>query len=102
MKRNALCDGVHKASQTGGRERLGQPGAGQHMNKHKKTENRTICKVRLVIAIISFICGVSNACIGIFLVPPFGMIVRLTISIIREMLILCGTILGISYKTGAK
>lgn len=55
-----------------------------------------------MIAIISFICGVSNACIGIFLVPPFGMIVRLTISIIREMLILCGTILGISHKTGAK
>ena len=102
MKRNALCDGVHEASQTGGRERLGSPGAGQHMNKHYKKENRTICKVRLAIAIISFICGVFNASIGIFLVPPFGMIVQLTISIIREMLILCGTILGMRSKTGAK
>lgn len=42
MKRNALCDGVHKASQTGGRERLGPPGAGNQMINLNDKQNRPI------------------------------------------------------------
>ena len=42
MKRNALCDGVHNASQTGGRERLGQPGAGKQMFNLNDKQNRPI------------------------------------------------------------
>ena len=42
MKRNALCDGVHAARQTGGRERLGQPGAGNKMLNFNDKTNRPI------------------------------------------------------------
>ena len=42
MKRNALCDGVHADRQTGGRERLGQPGAGNKMLNFNDKTNRPI------------------------------------------------------------
>ncbi len=42
MKRNALCDGVHAARQTGDRERLGPPGAGNQMINLNDKQNRPI------------------------------------------------------------
>ena len=95
MKRNALCDGVHKASQTGGRERLGQPGAGTNMNKQNNKENKTICQLRLVIAIAIFICGILIACTRVHLLSPIGEYISSAISILREVLILYGAIIGI-------
>lgn len=102
MKRNALCDGVHKASQTGGRERLGQPGAGQHMNKHYKKENKTVCQLRLVIAIVIFICGILVACNRVHFHSPIGEYISSVISILREVLILYGSIIVIYGDSGSK
>ena len=102
MKRNALCDGVHKASQTGGRERLGDPGAGNNMNKQNDKENKTICKLRLVIAIAIFICGILIAGAGVHLLSQIGECTSSAISILREALILYGTIIGIYGNSGAR
>ena len=102
MKRNALCDGVHKASQTGGRERLGQPGAGTNMNKQYNKENKTICILRLVIAIVIFICGLLIAGVGVHLLSQIGECTSSAISILREVLILYGTIIGIYGNSGAR
>lgn len=102
MKRNALCDGVHKASQTGGRERLGQPGAGQHMNKQNNKENKTVCQLRLVIAIAIFICGILIAGAGVHLLSQIGEYTCSAISILREVLILYGAIIGIYGNSGAR
>ncbi len=65
------------------------------MNKYIK-KCRTIDKVRLVIAIISFILGVLIAGTGILQVPPLSVFANSAIGFLKEVLILCGAIVEIS------
>ena len=83
-----------------GRERLGQPGAGKNMNKQHNKENKTICKLRLIIAIVIFICGLLIAGVGVHLLSQIGEYTSSAISILREVLILYGAIIGIYGNSG--
>jgi hypothetical protein len=48
-----------------------------------------------ILAVCSFTCGVIIACICLFVVPPPGDISSSAISIVSELLVLCGALLGI-------
>ena len=85
-----------------GRERLGQPGAGTNMNKQNNKENKTICQLRLVIASAIFICGILIAGTGVHLLSQIGEYTSSAISILKEVLILYGTIIGIYGNSGAR
>ncbi len=152
MKRNALCDGVHNASQTGGRERLGQPGAGKQMfnlngkqngpiqivlspddleeairtlvsemldekqmkcfilyechrqkpnAQKKKAKSRkpdAIHYLKSILAATSFICGIIVAFSCLFFIRPIGGISNSALRVVSELLIICGSILGIGIK----
>ena len=67
------------------------------------TEKRRIELTRLqgVIAIASFTSGVVIAAVCLFFIPPLGEIANSAISIVSELLVLCGAILGVkaSYDT---
>ena len=67
------------------------------------TEKRRIELTRLqgIIAVASFTSGVVIAAVCLFLVPPLGEIANSAISIVSELLVLCGAILGVkaSYDT---
>lgn len=60
-------------------------------------ENNGITKLQGAIAVASFVSGVGS----IFFVPPPGEIASSAVSIVSELLILCGAILGVkaSYDT---
>lgn len=67
------------------------------------TEKRRIelTKLQGIIAIASFTTGVVIAAVCLFWVPPLGEIANSAISIVSELLVLCGAILGVkaSYDT---
>lgn len=67
------------------------------------TEKKRIELTRLqgIIAIASFTTGVVIAAVCLFWVPPLGEIANSAISIVSELLVLCGAILGVkaSYDT---
>ncbi len=67
------------------------------------TEKTRIELTRLqgIIAIASFSSGVIIAAVCLFLIPPLGEIANSAISIVSELLVLCGAILGVkaSYDT---
>lgn len=48
-----------------------------------------------ILAVCSFTCGVLIACICLFVIPPPGHISSSAISIVSELLVLCGALLGI-------
>ena len=48
-----------------------------------------------ILAVCSFTCGVIIASICLFVVPPPGDISSSAISIVSELLVLCGALLGI-------
>ena len=48
-----------------------------------------------ILAVASFVCGVLLACICLFAIDPKGEISSGGISIVSELLILCGALLGI-------
>lgn len=52
-------------------------------------------QVQTAIAIGSFISGVVIACVCLFAVPPYGEISNTAISIVSELLVLCGALLGV-------
>ena len=56
-------------------------------------DNLTRIQSRLAIA--SFTCGVVIAAVCIFFIPPIGEIASSAISIVSELLVLCGALLGI-------
>ncbi len=60
-----------------------------------------LTKLQGVIAIASFTTGVVIAAVCLFWVPPLGEIANSAISIVSELLVLCGAILGVkaSYDT---
>ncbi len=61
------------------------------------TEKKHIELTRLqgIIAVASFVAGVAIACLCIFIVPPPGEISNSAISIVSELLVLAGAILGV-------
>lgn len=64
-------------------------------------DNNGITRLQSAIAIASFVAGVGIAVGCIFFVPPPGEIASSAVSIVSELLILCGAILGVkaSYDT---
>jgi Na+-transporting NADH:ubiquinone oxidoreductase subunit NqrC len=70
------------------------------MNKQHNKENKTICKLRLVITIVSFVCGILIAGSRVHLLSPIGEYTSSAISILREVLILYGAIIGIYGNSG--
>lgn len=60
-----------------------------------------LTRLQGAIAIASFACGVGIAVTCLFVVPPHGHIENSAISIVSELLVLCGAILGVkaSYDT---
>lgn len=60
-----------------------------------------LTRLQGAIAIASFACGVGIAVACLFVVPPHGHIENSAISIVSELLVLCGAILGVkaSYDT---
>lgn len=56
---------------------------------------KDLTKVQGHLAIASFTCGVLIAAACLFIVPPLGEIASSAISIVSELLVLCGALLGI-------
>lgn len=59
-------------------------------------------KIQARLAIASFSCGVLIASVCLFIVPPLGEITSSAISIVSEMLVLCGALLGIKTSFDVK
>ena len=68
------------------------------------TEKKRIELTRLQggIAMASFSAGVAIAAVCLFFVPPPGEITNSAISIVSELLVLCGAILGVKASFDAK
>lgn len=64
-------------------------------------DSNGITRLQGAIAVASFVAGVGIAVGCIFFVPPPGEIASSAVSIVSELLILCGAILGVkaSYDT---
>ena len=69
------------------------------MNEKKRIE---LTKLQGIIAIASFSSGVIIAAVCLFLIPPLGEIANSAISIVSELLVLCGAILGVKASFDAK
>lgn len=52
-------------------------------------------QVQTAISIASFASGVIIACVCLFAVKPYGEISNTAISIVSELLVLCGALLGV-------
>ena len=68
------------------------------MSEKKRIELTTL---QGIIAVASFSSGVLIAVVCLFWIPPLGEIANSAISIVSELLVLCGAILGVkaSYDT---
>jgi len=53
-------------------------------------------------AIASFTSGVAISCVCLFIIPPMGEISNSAISIVSELLVLAGAILGVKTSYDAK
>ena len=69
------------------------------MSEKKKME---LTHLQGVIAIASFSCGVVIAGVCLFFIPPLGEIASSAISIVSELLVLCGAILGVKASYDVK
>ena len=69
------------------------------MSEKKRME---LTKLQGIIAIASFSSGVIIASVCLFLVPPLGEIANSAISIVSELLVLCGAILGVKASYDVK
>ncbi len=61
-----------------------------------------LTKLQGGIAIASFSSGVAIAAVCLFLIPPPGEITNSAISIVSELLVLCGAILGVKASYDVK
>lgn len=61
-------------------------------------ENWDKTRIQAGLSVASFTCGVLIGCVCLFFIPPYGEIHSSAISIVSELLVLCGALLGI--KTG--
>ena len=69
------------------------------MSEKKRIE---LTRLQGIIAIASFSSGVIIASVCLFLVPPLGEIATSAISIVSELLVLCGAILGVKASYDVK
>ena len=69
------------------------------MSEKKRME---LTKLQGIIAIASFSSGVIIASVCLFLIPPLGEIANSAISIVSELLVLCGAILGVKASYDVK
>ena len=69
------------------------------MSEKKRIE---LTRLQGGIAIASFSAGVAIAAVCLFFVPPPGEITNSAISIVSELLVLCGAILGVKASFDAK
>lgn len=72
------------------------------MNKQNNKEYKITRKLQLVIAIVVFICGIHISCTRVYFLSPIGEYISSAISILREVLILYGAIIGIYGNSGAR
>ena len=61
------------------------------MNEKKRIE---LTKLQGIIAVANFTSGVTIAAVCLFFIPPLGEIASSAVSIVSELLVLCGAILG--------
>ena len=69
------------------------------MNHRKKIE---LTRLQGIIAVASFTSGVVIASVCILFIPPLGEIASSAISIVSELLVLCGAILGVKASYDVK
>ena len=69
------------------------------MAQRKKIE---LTRLQGIIAVASFSSGVLIAAVCLFLIPPLGEIASSAISIVSELLVLCGAILGVKASYDVK
>lgn len=69
------------------------------MDQKKKIE---LTRLQGIIAVASFSSGVIIASVCIFFIPPLGEIASSAISIVSELLVLCGAILGVKASYDVK
>ena len=67
-----------------------------------KLNQNEITRLQGALAIASFAAGVLIACACLFLVPPPGEISNSAISIVSELLVLAGAILGVKTSFDTK
>ena len=65
-------------------------------------ERIELTKLQGIIAIASFTTGVLIAAVCLFWIPPLGEIANSAISIVSELLVLCGAILGVKASYDVK
>ena len=61
-----------------------------------------ITRLQGALAVASFVSGVVSALACLFLVEPLGEITNSAISIVSELLVLCGAILGVKASYDVK
>ena len=69
------------------------------MSQRKKIE---LTRLQGIIAVASFSSGVIIASVCLFFIPPLGEIASYAISIVSELLVLCGAILGVKASYDVK
>ena len=69
------------------------------MAQKKKIE---LTRLQGIIAVSSFSSGVLIAAVCLFFIPPLGEIASSAISIVSELLVLCGAILGVKASYDVK
>lgn len=68
----------------------------------EKFFNTDLTKLQGVIAVASFSAGVIIAAVCIFFIEPKGSITSSAISIVSELLVLCGALLGVKASFDTK
>lgn len=69
------------------------------MAQKKKIE---LTRLQGIIAVASFSSGVIIASVCLFFIPPLGEIASSAVSIVSELLVLCGAILGVKASYDVK
>lgn len=69
------------------------------MAQKKKTE---LTRLQGIIAVASFTSGVLIAAVCLFFIEPLGEIASSAVSIVSELLVLCGAILGVKASYDVK
>ena len=69
------------------------------MSQRKKIDHT---RLQGIIAVASFSSGVLIASVCLFFIPPLGEIANSAISIVSELLVLCGAILGVKASYDVK
>ena len=67
-----------------------------------RLDQKEITRLQGGMAVASFAAGVAIACACLFLVPPPGVISNSAISIVSELLVLAGAILGVKTSFDTK